>query len=415
MEYVKQHELWPMNTVAVHGNPAEPLSRKLVLARWIGYLALLDLLLLPYFQLVILPLSLPLLVAAAALLNPKLKNDHYLVLFLIIACGVVASVAISIGTSETDEYLPENVKRVLQLFSTFVYFFYFRWLASRVPLRTGPILVFFMAWIAALALMFFVQPERTGEFLRVAYGRLATSEDVLSEHLRFAYLFTDPNTAAYFLLIAAAPLLMTRRSTISLILIVLVLTLLTFVTQSKGALIALFLMCMTTLYPPARFISSLLSVRKALALILLAIVLSALLVYVFESLGQSSDLVRMAYERVFEAPDEYATGGSRFEVWRGIASHFLPLPFGRGYALVVDGVFVRPHSDVLRLLYSYGLVALLAAGVFFFSRIRSFTPLIIPALMAFLINSLIDEQKLLALFLSLLAICIGSEERRKRG
>jgi hypothetical protein len=51
--------------------------------------------------------------------------------------------------------------------------------------------------------------------------------------------------------------------------------------------------------------------------------------------------------------------------------------------------------------------------VFFFRRLLSFPALVIPALTAFLINTLADEQKLLGLYLALLGIAIGSGERRE--
>ncbi len=402
-----------MSTVILPSPAEQDLPYRLVVAKWIGYFALIDLLFLPYFQLVIVPFSLPLLLLSMLVLHVKFKRDVYLTLFHLLSFCVVVSVLVAIFAARTDEYLPENIKRVFQLLSSFVYFFYFRWLASQVPLNVAPIAVGFIAWFAGFALMFYLDPSGTGEIIRAFYGRLVTSEDILSEHLRFAYLFTDPNTAAYFFLVAASVLLLEKRSGLFLSVLIAGMTLLTFFTQSKGALIGLVLMILTTLYPPDRFMKSFISVRRAVVLLVVVAGLSGLLLYIVNALGDSSTIVKMAYERVFDSPDQYTSGGSRFEVWERFSNHFLPLPVGRGYALLVEGNFERPHSDVLRLAYSYGVIALGCAVIFFFSRIRSFAPLIIPALLAFLINSLIDEQKLLGLFLALLAISVSAAERRE--
>ena len=82
--------------------------------------------------------------------------------------------------------------------------------------------------------------------------------------------------------------------------------------------------------------------------------------------------------------------------------------------MLIDGVVDRPHSDFIRFLFSYGVVALIPASMYFFSRLLTWPALVMPALMAFLINSLIDEQKLLSLFLCLLAVSVGSRDRQRR-
>jgi hypothetical protein len=97
-----------------------------------------------------------------------------------------------------------------------------------------------------------------------------------------------------------------------------------------------------------------------------------------------------------------AAGRPTHYVWA--ATHLLPLPLGRGYSLFQDGDSFRPHSDHLRLLYSYGVIAYLATIYLLFRRLSSAPLLVLPALIAFSINSLIDDNKLMGLFLSLLAI-----------
>jgi O-antigen ligase len=246
------------------------------------------------------------------------------------------------------------------------------------------------------------------------YGRLVTAEDTLAEHLRFAYLFTDPNTAGYFLLVAAAGLLMTARTLRSQLTTLAILAPLVFITQSRGALFIYALVAIATIYPPRRLARTLLSVRRAGIVLFVVVGLVCLLIYLKQSGNEQFEVARMAYERLFEASSEqYATGGARLYVWERFFTSHLPLPLGRGYVLDVAGVVQGTHTDVLRITYSYGLIALVAIMMFFFRRLMSFPVLILPALMAFLINSLIDEQKLMALFLALLGICIGSEERLK--
>jgi hypothetical protein len=403
-----------MSALSDLGMPQDTLSQHMGLARWVAYFSLFDLLVLPYFQLVILPLSLPLLLLALLVLDTRIRNDSYLFLFGVVIASAVLSVGAGYFVNDSSEYLAENTKRLFQLFTTFFYFFYFRWVARRVPLDVRPVLRVFLVWLWILSIAFVVRPGLTGDLIRIVYGRLVTAEDTLAEHLRFAYLFTDPNTAGYFLLVAAAGMLMTARTLRSQLTTLAILAPLVFITQSRGALFIYVLVAIATIYPPRRLAKTLLSVRRAGIVLFVVVGLVGLLIYLKQSGNEQFEVARMAYERLFEASSEqYATGGARLYVWERFFTSHLPLPLGRGYVLDVAGVVQGTHTDVLRITYSYGLIALVAIMMFFFRRLLSFPVLILPALMAFLINSLIDEQKLMALFLALLGICIGSEERLK--
>ena len=400
-----------MSAEVLSGMPAARLPQRLVLAKWIGYFMLIDLMILPYFQLLIMPFSLPIVLSCLLFAGVKLRNDKYLALLFFLAFGVFVSLGISVFDARLAEYQMENLKRALQLLSTFAYFFYFRWLAREVDLRIQPIAMLFVAWFALLAAAFYLDPAGASETMRLFYGRLVTDEDNITLHLRFPYQFTDPNTAAYFLLVAVAPLMSARRSGLSFTVLTAIVTMLIFFTQSKGALMALALVVLLTLYPPERFMQAIFSVRRTLVLVLLAIAGYFAFVWLTD-VFDSNTLLKRAYERLFESQDQIASGGSRFGIWAHFADNFTPLPFGRGFILLIDGTSDRPHSDLVRMIFSYGAIALVAIVVMLFGRLRSFPAVVIPALTAFLINSLIDEQKLFALFLSLLAIQIGNEERK---
>ena len=54
------------------------LPEKLIIAKWIGYFALVDLLFLPYFQKFIIPFSLPVILLSMLLCGMRIKNDNYL-------------------------------------------------------------------------------------------------------------------------------------------------------------------------------------------------------------------------------------------------------------------------------------------------------------------------------------------------
>jgi hypothetical protein len=251
--------------------------------------------------------------------------------------------------------------------------------------------------------------------VRGIYGRLVTAGDIVQEHLRFAYCFEDPNTAAYFFLIAISPFLMTGKITRPVWLLLILTTVAVLASQSKGGLIAFVLMLVAAGYRSDEGLRLFLSPRMLVLLSGIALALLLLYSSLDRSLDRSADSNRFfayAIDRLLGDRDIYLQGGSRFQIWSGVLDSLLPYPLGRGYMLLNNREILFPHSDLLRVVFSYGLIALVATLWFFFGRALRFAPLTIPAAMAFFINTLIDEQKLLALFLTLLALCVASSDRR---
>jgi len=77
----------------------------------------------------------------------------------------------------------------------------------------------------------------------------------------------------------------------------------------------------------------------------------------------------------------------------------VPYPLGRGYILEINGLTMKPHSDALRLIYSYGLVVFIVMFYFLVRLLVKHPVYVLPAFVAFMANTLIDEQKFFALFL----------------
>jgi hypothetical protein len=181
------------------------------------------------------------------------------------------------------------------------------------------------------------------------------------------------------------------------------LSIILFLAQSRGAIISLFFVMLFILFPRGQFIKSLFNIKRIFLIGIIAILFSFLYFYI-DNLAKDDLLIKYAFERIFKS-DDTSKGGFRFEIWTSIVTQLIPLPIGIGYNLVVGVVSIgSPHSDFLRLIYSYWVISVLAVSVFLFGKFKKIEPLIIPAIIAFSINTLIDEQKVFALFLSFLAI-----------
>ncbi len=378
-------------------------AKSLSIARWIAYFALLDLLILPYFQKIIMPYSLPVIVFAFFFLRIKLEFDRYLKIFLILCfIGIVSVMFSLVLPGNYPYYFVDNLKRLIQLLTSFLYFFYFKWLIKRTHVNIIPILVLFICWFFSFAIFFYFDPLGFGEIIRNIYGKGVISESDIEVHLRYAYIFSDPNTAAYFFLIATSPLLIRKMKLRWRILILTLLVVILFIAQSRGAIMSLLLVVLFMVFNPSTFIRNMLNVKKILFILIIVMIISAVVTYI-QLLSEENLIVKYAIERIFESGDA-STGGNRFYIWGTIITNFYPLPFGHGYNLLINNVIYGPHSDALRLVYSYGFVSFALVFYFLFGKVKNLIPLIIPALITFMINSLFDEEKVIGIFLIYLAI-----------
>lgn len=385
------------------------------LAQLIGYVALLDVLFVPYFPLVIMPYSLPL-VTGVLLCTARLRWTREIGWWLVLAVCVFASAALSALYRDQVTFL-ENTKRSFQLMSTFVYYFYFRWLAARSRLRLSGILGAFLAVFCAWLVFWTLDPARTAGWLAVLYPTSAFSSEADVFFRRFPYAFTDPNTAAYFLLVAGGFLVAYARklSVVQLLLIGCAEVAAMIGTQSRGGMVALGVVLALALYyhrgavltSPVRVV--------VVGMIAVALVVTGW-IWLSAQVGDHTpigQLLRLLTTRLSGDHGAWQGGGGRTGKYEWVVTAHTLLPLGRGFLLLRDGSNFAPHSDHLRFLYSYGIVAWGIALGLLFRRVRGAYTFVVPAFVAFSINSLVDEQKLFALYLIALAVWTSSRQREE--
>lgn len=385
----------------------------------IGHAIMIDLLFLPYVQWVIVPLSLPVvLLTLASSRRLRLPKKEELLLVALFTC-VGLSVAVSSFLPQSRPYAIENTKRLIQFTTSFAYLACFYSLAQRFGRRVFSIHIFyaFVLYFFVLSILFFLTPTGTRALMSTIYGRLVTPEDRVRMHLRFAYLFTDPNTAVYCFLVAGMPLLHFAKSVRSFFFLLLLLLFPVFISQSRGGLLALGMGIFVWAFSP-QFILRKVPKRRLKRILLLSagaglafLVTQQLLTSPFL---EGNRVVELIISRLTNV-DAYRDGGSRFKIWTRYATQLSPMPLGRGYMFNVGMHRFYPHSDLLRLIYSYGGFAAALFIYMCFRNLLRYPLFILPALMAFAINSLIDEQKLFSLFLSLLGMCYGGAFRSSAG
>ena len=396
------------------------LAKKFDIKYIFSYLIIIDLLFLPYFQGIIIPYSLPAILFCLVYFNISINKDLNYLLLSIIALSVLISLIISFILPDRDSWHFENIKRAIQLLSSFSYFFYFKWISEREKINIYLISLIFILWFNFLGILFFLDPVFSKELIRTFYGRLVDPEGTIHLSLRFSYIFTDPNTAAYFYLIALAPLFIRYQysnknlyETLIFFLFSLMASFGLVITQSLGGIISFILMILFAILPTSNFIRSIFSIKFLVILFIFFSFIILVLITLINFASDSEIFMRLLTKMLDENNDHYVeyrqSGGNRFIIWRMTLDYFgIPFPFGRGAVLLMDGDLWGPHSDLIHYLYSYGLIGVICVSIFLFRHFPKYLVLCIPAFIAYMINSLVGDQKVLALYLSLLGLYVGS-------
>lgn len=392
-----------------------PRPGSMALARVFAYLVFIDLLLFPYFPLFVMPYTLGI-VVLWAICRTRVSVDHELGLFFVLAACVIVSATLSIAYRSID-LIPENFKRAGQLLSSFGYYFFFRWLARDRKFDPKPVLLAFVTVHAMWSLWFLASPESALKLASRLYPLAALSMEGNLMFRRFSYFFTDPNTNGF--LIAIVGLFLAQfgnMGTLGSAAVLGAVALGAITSGSRGVLVALALAAgLVVVHNRRRLFRH--AFRSAMAIAVVGLVAGGAFRYWYSSHPADTAVflstARTARERLVGREGESfedvmlhgdtSAGESRISIYRWEVTHLWPLPLGRGYQILAEGAIFRPHSDFFRMLYSYGFVAC-GVMLFFLFRDGGAFYFAIPAAMAFAINTLIDEQKLLVIFLALLAI-----------
>jgi len=364
---------------------------------FLAYLTLLDILVLPYLQVMIMPMSLPFILAVFVLGDIKIKNDWDFKMFFGLALCVLISNIFSILIPKFQPFFFDNIKYALQLIVTFFYFFYFKSLDNIDGKKIISIVNIFFLFILAIACYFMYNPLESMELIKTFYGRTTVSEEDFLFDFRFPYLFSDPNSAAYFTLMTFGFFLHNYKSALNLFLVFLIVLTVVLLTQSAGAFAAFVIMSSVFFIKMFKF-----KIRYVLIAIVLFLCLGLLISKLIENKNQLF-LVESVYDRVFDSSERIDSGGGRLDKWEELFSMY-PLPFGRGYTLFDEGRKHGPHSDFFGLIYRYGFISLFLFIAFLYKHFKGNAYVYIPALVCMGINSILDDQKLFGLFLVLIVI-----------
>lgn len=375
-------------------------------------LSLIDLLFFPYFQFVIFPFMLPF-VVILCLYNYKktLIPKFFATPFLLLISFMSLSVINGSFFSFSENLRLENIKRVIQFASSFAYFaMFYKFGQDDVFIKKLKIICnIFLIYILILTICFALNMDATNSIMLKIYGRLVQSNEITEYNKRFTYLFSDPNTCAYFLLIAIFPWMNKSKKYIYNFISLFLSLIAVICMQSRGAILAIIISLFVILRQITPKYLYNISIKNVAYLSLFFALIAVLW---FNHNNMIAERLHLLTSRLHESNLE--TGGSRIEIWNSYFDRLNVNFIGFGFNRIIDDSFFYPHSDIVRITFSYGLISLLFFVYIFWFIAKNNLLLFVTALFPLLINTLIDEQKLFCLFLVMAGIFCAQQKKEQK-
>lgn len=371
----------------------------------------IDLLLLPNFPLFIMPLSLPVVVWMIGLKKIRISKDKEFIICLLLGILVLVSVLLSFLQTSSNfggmNVWMENIKRGFQLLTSFLYYFIIKNSSVKSQINLKKIMMIFVATYSLLGVISYFNIALYFKILELLliYNPFVSDWFLIQrvELFRYTYIWMDPNNAAYaFQMVIFYMLINESLKAHERLYLYFSLILSIVLSMSTGAILsaALFFL-MFNISKIKRITLFRTSYGKIFSGMLILLLGSSILVSLYVVFNTQSDsIVRYSIDRMTGNTD-----GGRIGKYIFMFKDKFPNLIGEGYTLIREGVIFRPHSDHLRFIYSYGVLAYFLSLWFFFRHAiySSKYLFIIPGFVAYSINSLIDEQKVLLILLSLIA------------
>ena len=355
---------------------------------------LLDLLIFPRLLPVFgIPLSMLVVIRVIITSRMGCKNEIYSWI-CIFGFGCLSAIN---GYFEKQYYWVDDLKRVFQLSTSMLYGFV---LFNPIDLslkRINIILRWYFIWLLLGAVVFEVSEDTYTTFVKAVYPEAELSLDDNLGAGRFSFNFSDPNSLGYLVSFAVFALYFIEKNWRWLVLCIAISNFVILLTQSRGAYISLGVGFLGFLF---------FNNYSAKTRTIVFCVLATLAVAVFLLAGDFYSNIVLAFERRLQLEDSLGegVGSGRIGKYEYFFETLNPFPVGNGYYQIKESVEFRPHSDLIRVNFSYGLPFLAPLMYFLMPRRKGVVIYFLIMLFPFLVNTLIDDYRLLPFYLISLRI-----------
>jgi hypothetical protein len=386
------------------------------LSSFIGYFALIDLLFLPNFFYIAIPYSLlPVFGYTLWRLDYGQKDVK-----IYIALSFLVLLATTFSFYHSPDFASDNVKRALQLILGSSYYFLFRYYFNPSPVAVKRIFLVFAVYMFALVALFVFNHDAYNSFRATFYpSREEASIEEADVFLRFLYNSSDPNTSGCLALIPLIFFLKYQEAGAAVKwLFMATVALLGVISQSKTLWGALAVVLLLSFYKKAAVFLKHRTIKKsevrplAVKIFLVVAVVGYVVYAAVENYAEEAgNLSYLLAYRVSGESNQLSVGG-RWLKYEDLLQHYLTLPIGYGYTLKLFGAVGNTHNDHLRFIFGYGFIVYFATLYLWFRKIFDVKYIfLVVAFAQFTFNTLIDETRLLGVFL----ICLALTDRKVLG
>lgn len=374
---------------------------------------LIDIFLLPYFNVVVIPISFFIIILWAiknrSIVKYSKDYNGLLICTILMVVSTILGSIVNAGFGVTSD----NIKRLLQYGISFEYLYFFRHYFSNHRPNLKRVLYIFIAFVVLLAVLFQTNPTIYSTICSIfnkgnAYISSSFLESIYYGYtLRYGFIWTDQNNIAYALTGIIMFILITSEHDFAETIILFVANVFVlFCCMSSGGWIGfaiswiLYLLYRSTKMKRTSLVIS----RRAIVsfgvivLIIFWVVDSGVLSQFLES-----DLVNAATER-FENNEN-----SRTEIWLRILREeniFWHTLIGNGSTLIINGVYRAAHSGHLYWIYAYGMISYFIFMKKFFwfgiKKVWKYIPML-SFFLCFTMNTMVGEQKLFLICIMIVA------------
>lgn len=354
---------------------------------------LIDLLFFPFLKLYTLPISffvvlyfvLKKIFSEGIILN----NDFFLILILSITLFISLYLSYASLNDFNLQHYNNNNLRIIQILVGLIYFIYF---FNSAKVKNLELIFFiFFTFILILSLIYIFNKEFyflfKSLFHHSSLGQHSNPENY--KLARFSYFFQNPNIFAYFLLSIFGYYFLILKKKIFQLFLILITIFFVYLTESRGGLLSIFLMI-------GYFTISFNKEKINKKIFILISLFTILILFI----NLTDDNSRFALQNFLDAIDKRSYIYKVFI----INNNFHPELFESG---MMNTGIVGSHSDLLNVLFSYGIVFTLVFTVFVFKDLFLFRiefMFLVPLSLAFLIDTFMLDNKIFLMSMSLLGI-----------
>ena len=380
--------------------------------RFLFWVIVGDILFLPYFNIVVVPLSYILILVWIVNHYKEIMRDREIK--VILGCMALMLISTIFGSvyNYSSEIFADNFKRLVQYYFAFGYYFFFKSYLKKNKVDLKKALWTFVGFVVILAVIFQLNMSLFVQISSMwnkgnSYNSIMIENEIWGYTNRYNFIWTDTNNIAYAITgVIMFMLIFCKTSFAEKILLFAADMFVLFCCMSSGGWIG----CAVswTLYLLYALFSGKLFNRyiSRKSLVISIVIFCSMAVFISQgylSHFLESDIVSAAMERLQNNEE------SRTEIWMRILrddSIIKYILMGKGSELYINGRVRAAHSGHLYWIYAYGFVSYFIFMKKFFwlglRNLKRYIPLI-SFFLCFTMNTMVGEQKLFIILI--LFIC----------